>query len=167
MVTRELTAKQQLFYKNYYIQGSETFLNGPESARRAGYKGNSNTLRQRAHELVTHSNAKAEKERLQTKTGADVGYTIDKYQSDLDEDRTLARQLRQPSAAVSATVAKGRSMGYDKDNDAGSNKDQPDTLSPEDLTTLRTMAKAINEQGLQGPRLAQDGSSVEQKKEVG
>ena len=67
------------------------------------------------------------------------GYSVQEYQQDLKEDRSLARTLSQPSAAVSATVAMGRSMGHDKDNDAGSGKKAISLTEPE-LTQLRKLA---------------------------
>lgn len=158
---RPLTQKQQLFYKYYYTHGSESFGNGPKSAKRAGYKGNDNTLRQRAHELVTNSNASKEKARIQAETGADVGYTVKNYQDELESVRARAQSLRQPSAEVSAIVAKGRSMGYDKDNDAGS-KDQAKPLTEEDMAVLRDISKQLTDRDLaQGPRLAQNGQTKE------
>ncbi len=162
MANIPVTPKQKLFYESYYTKGSESFGNGIQSASKAGYKGNDNTLGQAAHQLLKNSKAKTEKARIQTETGADVAYTVKQYQQDLIDDRTLARTLKQPSAAVSATVAMGRSMGYDKDNDAGG-KDKAHALTDEDMARLKAMSKVLTDQDLaQGPRLAQDGQGQEQ-----
>jgi len=47
-----MTERMSLFTKYMYTPGSESFGNGVQSARRAGYKGNENTLTQTAYKLV-------------------------------------------------------------------------------------------------------------------
>jgi len=111
-----MTLKQALFAEYYYTKGSESFGNGVDSARRAGYRGDTNQLAQRAHELVNNSKVKALKETLQAETEADTAYTIQLYQQELEQARQRAITGRSNAAEVSAIVAKGRSMGYDKDN---------------------------------------------------
>ncbi len=129
-----------MFCLSMYTPGSETFDNATQSAEKAGYKGNNNTLRQTAHKLVTNGNVVKAKTAIMAGTDADSEYTINQYQADLDQDRTLARTLRQPAAAISATVAKGRSMGYDKDNNVGIPKDKPVLTAAE---TIIAQAMAV------------------------
>ncbi len=81
------------------------------------------------------------------------GYSIEEYQQDLKEDRVLARDLKQPSAAVSATVAMGRSMGHDKSNDMDKG-DKPALITDADMVVLREVARTITDKSLKRPKLA-------------
>jgi len=63
MAKRPLTYKQDRFKDEYIANGG----NGLQAAKAAGYSGNDNTLKQRAHELVTNSNVQAA---IQTKNAA-------------------------------------------------------------------------------------------------
>jgi hypothetical protein len=54
-VNRTLSLKQRLFASEYNANGG----NGLQAAKKAGYSGDSNTLGQRAHELVNNSKVKA------------------------------------------------------------------------------------------------------------
>ena len=69
--------------------------------------------------LWDRDDVKAELRRQEVELLEKNGYSVQEYQQDLKDDRALARMLKQPSAAVSATVAMGRSMGHDKDNGIG------------------------------------------------
>ena len=69
--------------------------------------------------LFARADVKAELRRQEVELLEKNGYSVQEYQQDLKDDRALARMLKQPSAAVSATVAMGRSMGHDKDNGIG------------------------------------------------
>ena len=152
---KPLTVKQAAFAQAMYTPGSETFGNGAESARKAQYEGNNNTLRQTAHKLVTNGNIIRAKAGIEAKTSAEMGYSIETYRQELDEARQHAQDLRQPSAEVSAIVAKGRSCGYDKDNDMGS-KDKPVPLSPEKAEKYRRMAEAGVMDMVAGPKLSKE-----------
>lgn len=68
--------------------------------------------------LLENPRVKAAIKRIKIETS----YTLDDYQQDLRDDRKLARDLKQPSAAISGSIALGRSMGYDKDNEVGKDK---------------------------------------------
>jgi len=61
---RPLTLKQELFVKHMYSPDSDCKGNSLESARRAGYKGNSNTLGQIGHKLVNNGKIKEAKNKL-------------------------------------------------------------------------------------------------------
>jgi len=65
-----------------YTVGSDSFGNGTESARRAGYKGNDNTLSQTAIKLVRNGRIIAEKQRIQAETSKNI---------DLDRDAIIKR----------------------------------------------------------------------------
>lgn len=153
MPDRPLTVKQETFCKWMFTPGSDTYGNGTESARKAGHKGTDNYLARVASENVRKCKIVAEKARIQAETSEKMGYSIEKYRKELDEAREHAQALRQPSAEVSAIVAKGRSCGYDKDNDMG-NKESPDELSPEKAELYRTMAQAALADKLKGPKLS-------------
>lgn len=71
---------------------------------------------------------------------AETEYTLSDYQQDLRDDRKLARDLKLPSAAISGSIALGRSMGYDKDNDAGKDKSNNQPKSEQELAALKASA---------------------------
>jgi len=73
----QLTEKQTLFAKYMYTPGSESFGNGRKSAKRAGYKGNSLALRQRAHECVTNRNVLSLKKQIQAESAKKARITRD------------------------------------------------------------------------------------------
>lgn len=58
MTENKLTGKQQAFIDNYTDSSNDTYSNGYESAKVAGYKGNDNTLRAIASENLTKPNVK-------------------------------------------------------------------------------------------------------------
>lgn len=69
-------------------------------------------------------------------------------------DRNLARRLKQPSAAVSATTGIARLYGMDKD--AGGKMDLPADLTPSQLKELQEYAKFKNQKDLDKPRLVKE-----------
>lgn len=64
----KLTEKQALFCQCMFTIGSETFGNGVQSAKKAGYKGNDKTLEVVGSENLSKPIIKAEKARIQAKT---------------------------------------------------------------------------------------------------
>ncbi|KKK92385.1 hypothetical protein LCGC14_2703460 [marine sediment metagenome] len=71
----------------------------------------------RGHEMVYgNERIKAAIARIDAKAAEKMEYSMETYRQELEEARKHARELRQPSAEVSAIVAKGRSCGFDKDN---------------------------------------------------
>ena len=124
----ELTQKQQEFIENYANPNSDTFGNGLKSYLKAGYK-ETPSAQQSSCRLLTSD--KVKQALIEYKAKRDRNrevieqYTIEQYRSELDKALALATKLNQPSAAVSAIVAKGRSCGYDKDHVQTEDKTQP------------------------------------------
>lgn len=73
---------------------------------------------------------------------AETGWSVERSQKLLLATHAQATTLKQPSAAVSAVVAINRIHCMDQPQGTG---DSPDTLSEEDVATLRAMAKAATE----------------------
>ena len=78
--------------------------------------------------------------RIQANAQAKTGYTIDQYIQELDEARARAIDYKQVSAEITAILAKGRSQGFDKDNDIGS-IDQQQELDEQQQAMARRIAK--------------------------
>ena len=82
-------------------------------------------------------------DRIQASTRAKTGYTIDQYLTELQEAIELAKTGNQPSAMVSGIIAKGRSQGFDKDNDMATDQtqelDQSRTEEARELAKIRLM----------------------------
>ena len=76
--------------------------------------------------------------RIEASNKAKTDYTIDQYQQELNAAIALATKLNQPSACVSGIVAKGRSMGFDKDNDMS--VDRPEPLTSDEIADLKRQA---------------------------
>ena len=104
--------------------------------------------------VFSNVHVKAAIARIDAKQAVKADYSIEKYRQELDEARTHARELRQPSAEVSAIVAKGRSCGYDKDNDI-STGDKAASITPERAARWRAMADAATADNLSKPKLSQ------------
>lgn len=111
MAIKQLTEMRSLFAKFMFTPGSETFGNGAQSAKKAGYSGNSNTLRQRAHELVTNSNIIAVKHKIQAETMEELNIT---KQGQLDK---LA--VFHDIALKQKNVAAGRSVIHEENELCG------------------------------------------------
>ena len=78
-----------------------------ESYRLAGYKPD----RHHAARLATYGHIVARIAELQGKAAQRAEVTIDTIAAQLDEDRALAYECKNPSAAVAATVAKAKLFG--------------------------------------------------------
>ena len=122
--------------------------NKERALKTVGYS--DNYAEHRAECVLSNVGVKAAIARIDAKTAKRAEFTVEQYQNQLDEDRDMARALRQPSAAVSATVAKGRSCGYDRDN-AMASIDNTAPLSDTDRQKLLDMGKALD-----GPKLAKE-----------
>ena len=61
---------------------------------------------------------------IQSQKMAITGYTIDQYLHELNAAIAHARALNQPSAEISGIIAKGRSQGFDKDNDMATDRQE-------------------------------------------
>ena len=62
--------------------------------------------------------------KIQTVSASKTGYTIDQYLQELNAAIAHARALNQPSAEISGIIAKGRSQGFDKDNDMATDRQE-------------------------------------------
>jgi len=83
---RPLTGKQRVFLREYLSNG----FNGVQAAKKAGYSGNTNTLAQRAHELVNKSKVKAEIDRIITEKTEKMDVTVEFIVSKLMKGLSLA-----------------------------------------------------------------------------
>lgn len=86
--------KMNLWCEYMYTAGSKTFGNGKESAHKAGYQGNSNTLAQTAHKLVINPKCIIRQGEIRAKTAAkreiNRQYCLDKLQ-EIVEDSLIER----------------------------------------------------------------------------
>ena len=114
--------------------------------------------------LFDNSRVKEAISRIQARTAADTSFTVQAYQQQLDEDRAMAIELKQPSACVSATVAKGRSCGYDKSNEIG-NVDKPQDLTGIEAEAIEA-SKKIQAIRLAGSPQPTAGPSADKRKEL-
>lgn len=106
--------------------------NGKQAAIRAGYSPKGAQVR--GSELLTNRNVREEIARIETEKVDKTGYTLLQYQKQLEAARYRAERWKQPSAEVSAIVAKGRSMGYDKSWVI--NEDDTDSPTPEEAEDI-------------------------------
>ncbi len=81
----------------------------------------------------------AEIAQVQSEARIKAGTTIEDVERMYDEDRTLARALKQPAAAISAVTGIARLYGLDKDAHSGA--EQPAELNPSDIQELKELAK--------------------------
>jgi len=94
----KLSAKQQTFVNNITdISNKQTYNNGQESAREAGYKGNDNTLRAIASENLTKPNIQKAIDKINTDRQAKVNYSYE----------TAIRELNQVIANLNAQAQQG------------------------------------------------------------
>jgi len=104
--TRPLTERQEQFAINMYTIGSDTFGNATESARKAGYSGNDNTLSQTGIKLVRNGRIKARKAELQAETAKQAEWT----RQDAIDTLTKAKTLAIESGNVKDIVAVSREL---------------------------------------------------------
>ena len=101
-----LTSKQAKFVREYAIDGNAT-----QAAIRAGYsKNTAHSQGPRLLENVDVAKALAEGHQRHAKR-CDI--SIDSLTAELVADRTLARELEQPSPAITATMAIAKLHGMD------------------------------------------------------
>lgn len=80
------------------------------------------------------------------------GWDAVKQHKQYIEDREFAIACKQPSAAISASIATARLYGMDKDA-GGRSDDKALTLSKEALDALRAAAAIVNRQSIAKPTL--------------
>ena len=96
-MTRQLTVKQEAFIHAYCTNGG----NGTQAALTAGYSENS-AYAIAEQNLKKHEISSAIAE-WRAQNAAKAQITVESLTEELEKDRKLARDLDQPSAAVSAT----------------------------------------------------------------
>ena len=101
-----LTPKQAKFVREYLIDG-----NGTRAAIRAGYSEHSADVT--GCKLLRNAKVAAEVEKGQQRHAKRCDITIDSLTAELVADRTLARNLEQPSPAITATMAIAKLHGLD------------------------------------------------------
>lgn len=99
-----LTPKQQRFVQEY-LQDH----NGTQAAIRAGYS--ESTARQQGSRLLTEPRIQAAVRAGQKKVAKKAEVTVDSLMAELEEARKLALKEKQASAAVTATMGKGKLAG--------------------------------------------------------
>ena len=77
-------------------------------------------------------------DRIQAKSKASTDYKLEQYLSELEQARSRAIDYKQVSAEIQAIIAKGRSQGFDKDNDMTS--DQTEELDKSQTEEARRLA---------------------------
>lgn len=99
-----LTPKQQRFVQEY-LQDH----NGTQAAIRAGYS--ESTARQQGSRLLTEPRIQAAVRAGQKKVAKKAEVTVDTLMAELEQARKLALKEKQASAAVTATMGKGKLAG--------------------------------------------------------
>lgn len=99
-----LSPKQQRFVLEYLMD-----QNGTQAAIRAGYS--ESTARQQGSRLLTDPRVLAAVRAGQQKVAKKAEVTVDSLMAELEQARKLALKEKQASAAVSATMGKGKLAG--------------------------------------------------------
>ncbi|MBS4799358.1 MAG: terminase small subunit [Stenotrophomonas maltophilia] len=99
-----LTPKQQRFVLEYLKD-----QNGTQAAIRAGYS--ESTARQQGSRLLTDARVLAAVRAGQKKVAKKAEVTVDSLMAELEQARKLALKEKQASAAVTATMGKGKLAG--------------------------------------------------------
>ena len=106
---RPLTIKQERFCLVYFETGNAT------EAYRQAYNAASmsdKTIQNNAYKLISqHNGIKTRVAGLKTDMAKETGITIDSLCEKLDDDRKLARALKQPAAAISAVMGQAKLHG--------------------------------------------------------
>jgi len=107
----KLTIKQEGFCKTYIETGNAS------EAYRINY--NANNMKQesivvKASELMKNGKVAVRVSELQTIINQKFDVTLESLTREIEEDRQMARDLKQPNAAISALNLKARIHGMDK-----------------------------------------------------
>lgn len=102
--TGAITPKQQRFVQEY-LQDH----NGTQAAIRAGYS--EKTAKQQGSRLLTEARIQAAVRAGQKKVAKKAEVTVDSLMAELEQARKLALKEKQASAAVTATMGKGKLAG--------------------------------------------------------
>jgi len=102
--TGQLTPKQQRFVLEYLKD-----QNGTQAAIRTGYS--EKTAKQQGSRLLTYPNVQAALRAGQKKVAKQAAVTVESLMAELEQARKLALREKQASAAVTATMGKGKLAG--------------------------------------------------------
>lgn len=129
------TTKQQAWIEAI-LQG----CNPTEAARQAKYK---NDHKHQGWLNTTKDHLTQEITKRRADIVAVTGMTVDRMHKQYDEDRAFAKENRQPSACISASVATARLYGMDKDSDADHEPKREST--PQERAAALVAAKAYTD----------------------
>jgi hypothetical protein len=89
---------------------------------------------------------------IDVKSAKIAEFSLCDYQQQLREDRAMAIELKQPSACVSASVAMGRSCGFDKD--VQGIVEQPFDMTEAERAEIHAAGERFNDIRLSKPKTA-------------
>ncbi len=140
--TMALTAKQSS-YVDYYTDASNktTYNNSTQSMIAAGYA--PKYAHTNVDRLTTNDYVKQAIADKKAKIAKQMGYSIEQYRLELESEISKASASGQHSAAITGIVAKGRSCGYDKDNQQGKTE-QAQPLTSDERKALLQQARALD-----------------------
>ena len=133
-----LTPKERSAVQYYTNPASDSYNDWCASCVLANYSTRSKYWKSNAKETHDKPHIKEAIERYRQELRKDMGMTVNLMHDQYTEDRAFARTLKQPSAAVSASVATARLYGMDKD--AGIKEDTKPQLKPEEQARLNIIA---------------------------
>lgn len=155
--------KMWLFCKYMYTAGSETFDNGTQSAQKAEYKGNNNTLRQTAHKLVTNGNVIKAKKAIMAGVNEKFDWDreqnlkhqklqIERYNTILDANPNNLQALQ----GLNQVLRELNASSNQHSSTINTSSDVPEPISAERRVFLEKLALALTAAELTKPKLAQD-----------
>lgn len=113
-----MSPKQEAFVREYLID-----RNGTQAAIRAGYS--AKTAKEQASALLTKPNIRDAVKEGEKKHADKCGVTIESLAKELVADRVLARELGQPSPAITATMSIAKLYGLDINKNQNENTGNP------------------------------------------
>ena len=115
---KELNPRQAAFVREYLID-----RNGTQAAIRAGYS--EKTAAEQSSRLLTYVNIKNAIKDGEAKHAERCAVTIESLTKELIADRKLARQIEQPSPAITATMSIAKLHGLDVNKNQNENTGAP------------------------------------------
>lgn len=109
------SSRMSMWCEYMYTPGSDTYGNGKESAHKAGYKGNSNTLAQTAHKLVRNAKCIARKAAIWAETAEKLGLSREGQHEKLQMALAMAIATANASAMTGAIREQNEMLGYHRD----------------------------------------------------
>jgi len=147
-MANKLTPKQESFARKYVECG-----NASEAYRHAydAKNSKSETVWQNASRTLADSKVTARVMELQQAAQERTLVTVEGLTKELDEDRELARDKEQASAAIAAVMAKAKLNGLVVDKTENTNKNET-ALSDAELAAIATAGRAGASKKTQSPR---------------